>query len=188
MPGKFIVLVGLPGTGKDSVRRAFQLKHPEYTCVKTYTTRPQRPTEIDEAHDIISEEEFKKLIAENKLVEYVYFAGHYYGTPIEVFKKNLETVAAGGKMIQILDPEGAVKLSKVGQSLIVLFDIPPEEAARRASLRGTPNAEIDERIARDSAIIAENPEVFKNRIINKEGELEDSVRQLEALASREEVS
>jgi guanylate kinase len=197
MAGKFVVLVGLPGTGKDTVRRAFQREHPEYLSVKTYTTRPQRPGEIDEIHDIVPEAEFKKLIAENKLIEYVHFAVHYYGTPLAVFKNSLEEAAGGGQRLQILDPEGAAKLGsrveefyrdapalcqKILDSLvIVLIDIPPEEAARRAALRGTSGAEIDERVARDSAIIAAHPEVFKYRLINKEGDIAGSVKQLEAI-------
>ena len=75
---------------------------------------------------------FKKMIEENKFLEYTYFVGNYYGTPLDYVEK----LRNEGKNVFLeIEIEGAKEvLSKCkGDDVVSIFLVPPslEELERR---------------------------------------------------------
>lgn len=91
-----VIISGKSGSGKNTI--ANMLIDQGYERVVSYTTRRARETETDGVdYNFISNAEFENLIAENKLKEWIYFDGAYYGSPnIDISKK----------WVAILDPKG----------------------------------------------------------------------------------
>ena len=105
-----IVVVGESGSGKTSLVKAFCEKHPEYKRVVTYTTRPMREGEVDGIdYNFVSVDQFKKMIEENKFVEYNMYRGWYYGTSLDGVNWPLDNVIA------VLTPAGLRELMRTAK-------------------------------------------------------------------------
>ena len=71
--GHIIVLVGKSASGKDSVAKILESKL-GYEVVLSTTSRPMRSNEVQGVqYNFVSDGDFKKLINEDKLVEYRYY-------------------------------------------------------------------------------------------------------------------
>ena len=72
MAAQIFVVSGASGSGKTTLVRALQDSDPELRFSVSYTTRPSRPGEVDgKDYCFVSAEEFRKLLREGLLVEYV---------------------------------------------------------------------------------------------------------------------
>ncbi|MBR4694138.1 MAG: hypothetical protein IKP07_04940 [Bacilli bacterium] len=91
-----ILLLGKNGSGKTYITRELEQKGIKRSV--SYTTRPQRPKEVNgEDYVFVDHLEFERMIEAGELIEYKSFLGNYYGTP----KKNMETsdiILSGGQI------------------------------------------------------------------------------------------
>lgn len=94
MTKPIFLIVGASGSGKDTVTNLLCERY-GYSRIKSYTTRPSRGTETDEAsHIFVSDAEFEEL---KDLVAYTQFDGfRYCATAEQVEKADL----------YIIDPKG----------------------------------------------------------------------------------
>jgi len=61
----------------------------------SYTTRAPRPDEVNgKSYYFVTEEEFNKMVKEDKFLEYCLVHGHYYGTA----KSEVERIAKENKV------------------------------------------------------------------------------------------
>ncbi|ODV94536.1 hypothetical protein PACTADRAFT_3422 [Pachysolen tannophilus NRRL Y-2460] len=149
MVGRPIVISGPSGTGKSTLLKKLFAEYPDkFGFSVSNTTRKPRPGEINgKDYNFVSTEEFKKLIDENKFIEWAQFSGNYYGTTI----KAVEDVATkqGKTCILDIDMQGVKSVKKTSLNARFLFLSPPsiEELKKRLSGRGTETQEsIDKRI------------------------------------------
>lgn len=79
-----IVIVGESACGKSTLQKTFIEKHPEFSKIVTYTTRPPRPGEQDGVdYYFVTDTKFNELKKKNFFVETNSYRGWQYGTPIE---------------------------------------------------------------------------------------------------------
>ena len=146
--GLLIVISGPSGVGKGTVRDLF-VGDPELNLAYSIsmTTRAPRKTETNGVdYFFVSEDEFKKAIANDELLEYAKFVGNYYGTP----KAYVDKLRAEGKNVLLeIEVQGAKQVVEKCPEALSIFIIPPsldELEKRIRSRKSEPEEIIQERL------------------------------------------
>jgi guanylate kinase len=175
-----VVVSGPSGVGKDTLlERLAQLNHDmKFHFVVTATTRKPREGERDGVnHRFLDRTEFERMIAAGELLEYANVYGNYYGVP----KSQVRTALAQGKHVLLrVDVQGAERLRSVAPDAVFVFVLPPslETLEARLLARGKDSPEsIKTRLAAARSEIAQSDR-FDYRIVNGDGALDESVREL----------
>jgi len=95
-----------------------------------------------------TKDEFEKMIANEQLIEYAEYVGHYYGTPKDYVFKKLDE---GFDVILEIEMQGALKVKEKFPETALIFITPPsaDELKKRLVGRGTETAEqIEKRMSR----------------------------------------
>ena len=140
MKGKFIVISGPGGVGKDIAKELVNKGIAIYSV--SMTTRKKRSTEIDgKDYFFVDINTFENNIKDGKILEYTLFNGNYYGTPSEFIFNNLEK---GTNVIGVLDIKGVLNVEKIYPEAISIFIMPPsfEELEKRIRNRNTDSEEV----------------------------------------------
>ena len=86
-----IVISGFSGAGKGTVVKKLLEQYPNYTLSISATTRkPRQGEQNGREYFFKTEEEFKAMIQQGKLIEYAQYVNHYYGTPKEYVEQQLD--------------------------------------------------------------------------------------------------
>lgn len=141
--GKFIIVSGPSGVGKGTICDVL-IKELNAWYSVSMTTRKMRDGEVDGVnYYFISKEEFKKRIAEGKLLEYNIYNDNYYGTPKD---KVLEKLEQGTNVFLEIDVNGAKNIKNIFPDALLVYIAPPsvEELRERLVSRGTEDLETIE--------------------------------------------
>ena len=154
MRGRLYILSGPAGVGKGTVlRRVFEkLDNMAYSV--SCTTGTPRPGERDGTDYVFMDEaSFKKMVSEERFLEWANVHGHFYGTRKDVVEDILNS---GRDVVLEIDVQGASQVKKKMPEAVMIFIQPPsfEELVRRLRKRGT-----------------EGPEEFELRILNAKEEM-----------------
>ncbi len=138
------VIFGAGGVGKGTlVSRLLELRDGLWLS-RSWTTRPRRPSEPEDAYVWVNREQFIDRVATGGFVEWNEFAGngHLYGTP------TMEP-PSGSDVVLEIDPQGALQVTKrYPDAVLILVGGPSrQEQARRLRLRGDDPANIEKRLA-----------------------------------------
>lgn len=111
---KLLALFGESSAGKDSIQHWLERKLKNIHGMVSYTSRPPRDYEIEgREYHFISQEEFEKLIVENKMLEHTCFNNWYYGTYINELQK--------GKInVGVFNPQGIRSLLSHSDTIDIL--------------------------------------------------------------------
>jgi guanylate kinase len=153
MSNKVIIFSAPSGSGKSTIVSHILKLHPEMEFSVSATSRAPRGQERNgiEYH-FFTADEFRKMIAEDKFVEYEeVYAGSFYGT----LKSEVQRIWDKGHVIIFdVDVKGGVNLKKhFGDKALSVFIQAPsvEELRKRLVARGTDSAEaIAKRVAKAS--------------------------------------
>lgn len=81
-----IIIVGKSASGKDYFKKLLQKKGLKLDI--SYTTRKRRDHETDGVHyNFVSDDEFRKLVDDKKMVQWQDFNGSKYGTHIDMWNE-----------------------------------------------------------------------------------------------------
>jgi guanylate kinase len=141
VPGNLFVFSAASGAGKTTLINRVVPFFPNIVYSISATTRAPRPNEVDGKHYFFkTEDEFKKMIENNELVEWNEVHGNYYGTP----KFFIEQKLAEGKDIAFdMDVFGKKNFDKIYPQAIGILILPPnlEELEQRLQDRKTETRE-----------------------------------------------
>lgn len=149
--GSLVVVSGFSGAGKGTLMKALVSKYENYALSISATTRSPREGEAEgREYFFKTTEEFKQMIAEDRLVEYANYVSNYYGTPRDYVFSNIE---AGRDVLLEIEIQGALKIKEKFPEAVLLFITPPNAGELRNRLinRGTEAPEVvDARLKRAS--------------------------------------
>ena len=167
--GKLFVISAPSGTGKTTVIQRLKEEIPSLKVVVTFTTRKPRPGEKNGVdYYFVSEEEFKKMIKENKFIEWAVVYGNYYGTPKEQLMDELKK---GNKILCCVDIQGGLSIKRIFPSSILIGILPPsvkEQEKRMRQRKGITEEEIKRRLEaskKERKILLQD---YNFRVINKD--------------------
>lgn len=154
--GKLFVVSAPSGAGKSTLCRNLIETRPEIEYSVSYTTRQPRAGEVDgQSYNFVSREDFKKMIAENRFLEWASLFGNYYGTGRQWVTDRLDR---GVSLVADIDVLGARAIKENFPSAVLIFVVPPtlDELVCRLKKRATESGvEMERRLARVAAEISQ---------------------------------
>ncbi|MBD3253758.1 MAG: phosphonate metabolism protein/1,5-bisphosphokinase (PRPP-forming) PhnN [Candidatus Lokiarchaeota archaeon] len=172
-PGTLFLVIGNSGSGKDSIIAKVIKNYPSNLktvyAVRRYITRPPSETEKNIS---VTDEEYEKMIFENKFALYWHSYGLDYGVPIEVedWLKNGHPVLVNVSRTIVHTAREKYKNVKV-----VFVEVPFDKTVERIKKRGRETGVLlRERIER-----ARKNQTFPTAdfVVDNSGDLEDAVEQ-----------
>lgn len=139
--GNLFVISGPSGAGKGTLVASLLREVPETWVSISMTTRTPRKGERDgREYFFVTEDEFKRLVEEDGLLEWARVHDAYYGTPRSSVE---EHIAAGEQVILEIDVQGAFQvLEKMPEAHLVFIEPPSLEVLHeRLCFRGTDSEE-----------------------------------------------
>ena len=174
--GRLFVIAAPSGAGKTSLVRALMEREPSLRFSISYTTRRQRPNEVDgRDYFFVTREEFDAMAARGEFLEHASVFDNRYGTARGQVEAAL---AAGQDLILEIDWQGAEQVRRALPECVSIFILPPSRAEleRRLRGRGTDAEDVIERRLLDAAADMAHWQEFDYVVVN-----DDFARALEDL-------
>lgn len=132
-----VLLSGVSGAGKDTIKKELIKRMDNVTSMPSYTDRNPRPGEENgKIYHFITTEEFEKKIKNGEFYEYSVHHEHYYGTSKKVLNDTISSGKIIVKDIEVNGTENLLKLLKNQLDIITIFlRVPKEELRRRLEHR-----------------------------------------------------
>ena len=180
-----IILSGPSGVGKDAVLTRMKETGYDIEYITTTTTRTQRPGEQNgRDYHFVPGERFQEMIQGNELLEWANVYGNWYGVPKTPVR---EALNKGRDVIIKVDIQGATTIKQKVPPAIMIFLMPPsiEELIKRLEQRQTETPfDLSLRIKTAEAEIEQLPQ-FDYAVLNRQGEIDRAVSQIEAIIAAE---
>ncbi len=179
--GLLVCIVAPSGGGKTTIVNELIKQLPNTARFITSTTRAPRPGEKDGIdYHFLTRSEFVYKISEGQLLEYVEYAGNFYGTD----RAELEKLLVKYDYILVaIDVKGSRSFQTFKYKQKRIF-LKPESLevlrARLARRPGITEAEVERRLAPAVQEIAAAPE-FDAIVVNHEGRLAETIAEVKVL-------
>lgn len=184
--GIFFVVTGPSGVGKTTLMERLLGRDDGLCYSVSYTTRKQRPNEVDgKDYYFVGQEEFSRIKNEGGFLEWAEIYGDYYGTSGSEIEKIRES---GLDPFLDIDVQGAEQVrNNSGVYAVFIFIAPPslDELETRIDNRGAEGSESREKrlnLAREE--ITRIPE-FDYLIVNQD--LEQAADDLQSVIRTERI-
>ncbi|MBB4050878.1 guanylate kinase [Devosia subaequoris] len=178
--GVMLVIASPSGAGKSSISRSLFQQDPNIRLSVSVTTRARRSDEVDGTHyHFIDVPTFKRMQAEDGLLESAEVHGNYYGTPRAQVEEQL---AAGNDILFDVDYQGTLQLyEKCRHDMVTVFILPPtiEELRARLERRAQDSVGTIEKRLRNARIELDHAGEYEYVIINRD--LEQSVQNVRSI-------
>jgi len=188
--GKLVVVSAPSGAGKTTLVHGLLAREPTLRFSISYTTRPQRPTEIDgEDYFFVDEAQFERMREAGEFLESARVFDHGYGTS----RAHVESLLDNGySVLMEIDWQGAEQIRAAEPSAIGIFILPPSRAEleRRLRGRGTDDEQVIARRLADAVSDMGHWRDFDYVVINEDVEVAvgDLVRILEGTGEAHRTS
>jgi guanylate kinase len=190
---KIVLLVGISGAGKDTVKQHL-LEKPVFRDIVSHTTRAPRvnngvPEIEDVDYHFINQTTAEKMIDNQEFIEVKFVHDTVYGTSVAELKK---THDAGKIAVTDIDVQGVSEYKQMSSQVVAIFILPPSYDVwrERLSHRYATNEEFEAEFPRrrESAIMELEKALttsYYHFIIN--GDLDRTVRVAEEIATEPEM-
>lgn len=171
------MVCGAGGAGKGSIVERLVADDDRLWLSTSWTTRPQRVGESDDAYVFVSREAFDERIASGGFLEWAQFFEHRYGTPTP-------DVPSGSDLVLEIDVQGAVQVRETDPDAVVVLVLPPsrEEQERRMRHRGDDDEHVAMRLAKSDAEEKIGDELADLVVVNRD--LDAAVAEVAELIGR----
>lgn len=171
------VVCGAGGAGKGSIVERLVVDDPALWLSRSWTTRPRRRAEPDDAYVWVTREEFEQRIRDGGFLEWAPFFEHFYGTPVP-------DVPEGCDLVLEIDIQGAIQIRQRDPSAVVVLVLPPSRAEqeRRMRERGDSEEHVAKRLAKSDAEEQIGRELADLIVVN--GDLDEAVGEVAKLIAR----
>lgn len=174
--GILIVVSGFSGAGKGTLMKKLLETYDNYALSISATTRSPRKGEVDgREYFFKTVDEFEKMIAQDKLIEYAKYVDNYYGTPMPYVMEQLE---AGKDVILEIEIQGALKVKEKYPDTLLLFVTPPSAKVLKERLIGRGTETMDVIESRMKRAIEESEEMHQYDYLVVNDILEDCVKEM----------
>lgn len=183
--GILYIISGPSGVGKGTICKRLVERNEKLSFSVSATTRKPRNEDVEGVtYFFKTEEEFKKMIDENKFLEWAVYNGNYYGTPVTPVEEQL---AKGNDIILEIDVQGALNVIERVSGGVSIFIEPPDEETlyKRLRGRGTESEEEIERRISAAAYELSLKEKYDYVVVNDC--LEDAIAQVENIMNKEKL-
>ncbi len=142
--GLLIILSSPSGAGKSTLAKALMKWDPTLRFSVSATTRAPRDAEVDgKDYFFVTEDAFRKSVAENEMLEHAHVFGNFYGSPKGPVE---EAINSGCDVLFDIDWQGAqqIQTSALGAYTLAIFILPPSipELHRRLVNRAQDSADV----------------------------------------------
>ena len=124
-----LVLSGPGGVGKGTIVEALVKRDPRLWLSRSWTTRPRRNGEDQNAYVFVTPEEFEARIDTDGFLEWTSFLGNYYGTPTPEPEPERDIVLE-------IEVDGARQVKQSHPDAVLVFVLPPSRLEQQRRLRG----------------------------------------------------
>ena len=136
-----LILVGKAAAGKDYLKQRLQQKG--FNIGVSHTTRSPRINEVDGVdYHFVSKEEFSKMIAQGKFIEFMEFNGWFYGQTEEDFD-NADVMIMSKDGLDMLPEQYRSKCA------VIYLDVDRAIRTERLNQRSDANDTIERRMNTD---------------------------------------
>ncbi len=164
--GVLVVVSGPSGVGKGTILKKLIEENEDMKFAISATTRKPRPGEKEGKNYFFkTKEEFKNMIDNGELLEWVNYCGNFYGKPRKYIE---ETLKSGYDVIVEVEVEGARNIKKIYKDCLSVFIVPPsfEDLEQRLKNRGTETTDVmNNRIKRAKEEIKQ-ADLYDYQIVN----------------------
>lgn len=183
-----VVISGPSGVGKDAVIKRLREVREDLHFVVTATSRARRPGEVDgKDYFFLSKEDFLGMIEKDELLEYALVYGDYKGIPKQQIR---DYMAKGCDIVLRVDIQGAATLGRILKSgAVFVYLVAESEEALVKRLIGRKTETVEDLLMRVASAREElrHLKEFDYVVVNKDGELESSVRLIESIIDAEKA-
>lgn len=180
--GKIIVLSAPSGSGKSTIIKEI-IENPDLKLgfsISATSRKPRGEEKHGKEYFFMTEEEFKKNVAEDKFVEWEeVYSGVCYGTLLSEVER---ITCSGRNLIMDVDVKGALNIKKrFGAECATIFIMPPDRATleHRLRARGTDSEETILKRLEKSEYEMSFADKFDFEVINDK--LDEAVRKVEEI-------
>jgi guanylate kinase len=169
--GRFIVLTGPSGVGKDTVLSELFKLDPALGYAVSYTTRPPRPGEIEGvSYFFVDEPTFRAMIDRGEFFEWSTVYGELKGRTFDTVNR---AIASGKDTVIKIDVQGSEKVRRqVGDSGLYIYLLPPSIEALEERLVDRATEDPASLRARRDRAVAELAlkDTYDHRVVNDDAE------------------
>ena len=184
-PPLLVVISGPSASGKGSLLGALrELDRPWHFAV-TATTRPMRPGEVDgKDYIFLDVETFLRMRERDELLESAQVYDRWYGVPRQQVR---DPLIAGRDVILEIDVQGADTIRSIAPEALTVFVMPASmhELRSRLAGRGTEDETEMQRRLHEASVELGRMHEFDYRVVNRNGQLDDAVREIDAIIAAE---
>jgi guanylate kinase len=187
MAGILFIISAPSGSGKSTLVNEVRKQLTGIDFSISWTTRPPRGSEQDgREYHFTNREQFEKMIAEDRFLEYAEVFGKYYGTARDSL---FEARREGHDLVLDIDVQGAAQVRAKMAEAVSIFVLPPNPKVLRTRLRNRSRAEgvvDDEEVYRRLSAAKREIENYRQYgYILVNDTLDRAVAQLEAIVLAE---
>ena len=155
------VLIGPGGVGKGTIAQRLTELDSKLWLSRSWTTRPQRPTEKGDEYNFVDRATFEKAIAADQFLEWAEFHGNLYGTPLPKAPNNADILLE-------IEVQGAEKVRRENADAVVFLILPPsmEELEGRLRVRGDSDDHVSLRLSSTPTELSKGHELATYVLVN----------------------